>query len=238
MTPEIFNQSKNLFLLFSPGCGGNHLANMLSLHPAFEPRFESNDYEQAMILKYDSITFKGDILHEINSAEYRSPIVHFSELQNLQFSTLNKYRQKIIASERKYIFCAHVEEYFNMNHGNLTEFTNRFFILFSIPKTNNLLLTRLENNSSWYQNKNMPDYRPIQPESYELKDSIEFGISENTIFQLDSDLFYTVEGFDYLQGLLGKYFGINLPEICRDLHNTYISTQQIAVETFDKNTGL
>ncbi|MFY8211057.1 MAG: hypothetical protein ACOVLB_00090 [Candidatus Nanopelagicus sp.] len=226
MTPTLFNQSKNLFLLHTPGCGGNHLANMLSLHPEFEHRFESDDYEAEMMQRYkDNVPYG---------------VFHFGVLENLQIAELDTNRQKIIECTKKYIFCSHVEEYFYSSEyvkgpSRLEGFDNRFFILFTIPKTNELLLKRIANNSYWYTAKRAPGYIAMDAESYEIADSINCGIPENSIFQLDSDLFYTIEGFDYLQDKLTEYFGIELPEICRNLHTTYISIQELEQEMFDNN---
>lgn len=188
-----------------------------------------------MIHNYENINFNPKGIYD--PKVFQSPIAHFSELENLQFSTLNKYREKIIECKRKYIFCAHVEEYFNMTI-NLSEFRDKFFVLFSIPKNNKVLLSRIGNSTAWYQNQKEPDYKRIAPESYELVDSIDFGIPSDSIFQINSDIFYTTEGFDYLQDNLSEYFGITLPEVCRNLHSVYISTQTVAVETFDKNMAV
>lgn len=224
MTPTLFNQSKNLFLLHSPGTGGNHLANMLSLHPEFEPRFDSDDYETEMIQRYTEMT-EQSINYKINS------VFHFTELKNLQITELDANRQKIIECAKKYIFCSHVDEYFFSSDylGEITTlegFDNRFFMLFTIPKTNELLLKRIANNSYWNLYKTDPEYVALAFESYEIADSIKAGISKDSIFQLDSDLFYTDEGFDYLQDKLTEQFGIELPESCRNLHTTYIDFQK------------
>ena len=94
MSPEIFNQYKNLFLLFSPGCGGNHLANMLSLHPAFEPRFKSDDYEKEVYRKYIEY-------FDMRGRQDCIPVAHFSDLENLRVEFINKHKDTILKSTKK-----------------------------------------------------------------------------------------------------------------------------------------
>ena len=41
--------NKTLFILFAPGLGGNHVANMLSTSDEFNTRFNDNDYDDNAI---------------------------------------------------------------------------------------------------------------------------------------------------------------------------------------------
>ena len=47
-------------------------------------------------------------------------------------------------------------------------------------------------------------------------------IDPNNIFTLDTDIFYTIKGYDYLHDIIKTNLGIELPNICRKMHTQYI----------------
>ena len=75
---------RNVVILFAPGLGGNHLANMLSTSAEFESRCSVSDYLQS-----------------------RSQDAHFSPAKNLQIATLG---DKL--SSPGHIVCGHWAEYY------------------------------------------------------------------------------------------------------------------------------
>lgn len=209
MTPNDYKNVKNVFLIHPPGAGGNHLANMLSLHEDFEPRFDSNEYESEMISKYESVL---DLRH----GDFP---VHFSDLENLQDSQLKLHFNKIINSEKRYIFCAHDYEYRYADHGfpEFNTIRNRLCIVFKPPVTNKLSVERVYNgywsslNSLNLQNYNV-DYIMNIPR-----------VKTDYVMAFDTDKFFSHEGFDYAQATLFEHLGIQLPEIGRKLHSLYIN---------------
>jgi len=123
MDPTIFASVKNLFLIFPPGCGGNHLANMLSMNPVFSQRFIGIAYKNRMLLKY-----RGRFSGSPSSTE----IAHFGYLENLQIPEILKNNQRILANKTVNLWCAHHDEYFR-NDNLLVLHLNRAFCIMSYP---------------------------------------------------------------------------------------------------------
>jgi hypothetical protein len=223
MTPDIFNQSKNLFLVFSPGCGGNHVANLLSMTPDFEPRYTHDNYYENMIWNYDE--FFGPGPQDPNGCT-----AHFSDLENLQVKQLTEFESKIINSKKPYIFCSHAVEYIIGNNEKLIQpFTDKIICLFSKPSGSNKLVNNRMYNNAWYEGErdeftflDIPVYKLYEVENF----SRYSGVNKDKIFSLNTDLFYSIEGYDYLYETMKTNLGVELPEVCRKMHIQYINYAQ------------
>jgi len=224
MTPDIFKQSKNLFLVFPPGCGGNHVANMLSMHPDFEPRYTHDNYYEKMIWNYDNFFGSGP---EDNGG----CTAHFCDLENLQKKEIAMFQEKIINSKKPYIFCSHSVEYIQAVQTKLIEpFTDRTICLFSKPTGDNKIVNARMRKGPWHNGE--PDgarFLTTLVERLYEKDIFSTYIvkgDKDKIFTVDTDLFYTIEGYDYLFEVFKTNLGVELPEICRKMHTQYINYAQ------------
>ena len=106
----------NIFVIFAPGTGGNHLANLLSLDSRYAKRFDLEDYDLAT--------------NNNNDAHYA--VLHGGpENLNLHHSWMDFDRIK----NQKNVFCGHVLEYLQLkNTTNLLEqLPNKAFITIQVP---------------------------------------------------------------------------------------------------------
>lgn len=220
MTPDIFKQSKNLFLIFPPGCGGNHVANLLSMTPEFEPRYTHDNYYENMIRNYDEFFGTGP-------QDKIGCTAHFaSDLENLQKKELNEFESKVVKTEKPYIFCSHAIEFLYTNMDDtLKPYERKIFCLFSVPSGSNGLIRSRAINGPWREGElNTGSYKDIPiPLLYEKETFIsESKIDPNAIFTIDTDQYYSIEGYDYLCETLKTNLGVELPEVCRKMHTQYI----------------
>lgn len=226
MSPELFKQSKNLFLVFPPGCGGNHVANMLSMNPAFEPRYTHDNYYESMVYQYEKFFADGP-------QESAGCTAHFSDLENLQKEELAEYTQKILNSERPYIFCSHAIEYLvGVTTKAINPFTDRIICLFTKPTGSNKLVNYRMRNRPWYHGE--PDDQPylttMASKLYTIDTFSKFSdIDKDKMFIIDTDRFYSIDGYDYICEIFKTNLGIELPEVCRTMHTQYI---QYAIALF------
>ena len=224
MTPDIFKQSKNLFLIFPPGCGGNHVANLLSMNPDFESRYTHDNYYEDMKNKYQKLFGYGP------EADIGGP-AHFSDLQNLQMKQLIKFESKIVNSKKPYIFCSHAVEYIIENsQKNLNPYKQRIFCLFSKPTGSNKLVNDRMRNGVWYNGEQDEMHYMGTPVHLLYKKEIfasKANINSDNIFTIDTDLYYSIEGYDYLHETIKTNLGIELSEVCRQLHTQYIKYTQL-----------
>lgn len=100
---------RNIFVLFAPGTGGNHISNLLSTAKGFEPRATVADYES----------------HADRNA-------HVSGIKNLDPQDIAK-----IDAGKNNVLCGHWGEYYWLSlNGDLSRFTDRQLVLVSLPKIN------------------------------------------------------------------------------------------------------
>lgn len=96
---------KNIFVLFSPGTGGNHLANLLSTDIRFAERSKVQDY----------------LAHVKNNA-------HTSNIQNLNLLDI------ALLSSSNNVLCGHFGEYHWLSlSGLLKKFTGRQIFILEVP---------------------------------------------------------------------------------------------------------
>ena len=223
MTPDIFKQSKNLFLVFPPGCGGNHVANMLSMTPDFEPRYTHDNYYESMIYNYDEFFGFGP-------QDSCGCTAHFSDLENLQIKHLIEFQKKIINSKNHYVFCSHAVEYIMRNRENSIElFTDKIICLFSKPTGSNKLVNDRMRNGTWY-NAERDEHTFLTTmisKFYEIEKFCMYSrVEKDKIFSIDTDLFYSINGYNYLYETMKTNLGVQLPEVCRKMHTQYINYAQ------------
>ena len=97
---------KNIFVLFSPGTGGNHLANLLSTDKRFTTRCTVEDY-----LGHTSIN------------------AHTSQIKNLSLSDIN------IVADNNNVLCGHFGEYhWLFLSGLIKKFNNRQIFIIQVPE--------------------------------------------------------------------------------------------------------
>ena len=217
MSSITLQQPKNMFLIFPPGCGGNHLANLLSMHPHFAPRYTYAEYYRNMQDKYKTYF---DIFDSLTKTE----VAHYCDLQNLQPKVLKTLTSKILSQDKPYIFCSHASEYILCEKPLLTPFTDKIFCLFSYPTGVNELVYNRMTTGIWAKGESSISYDKIKinllyrKEIFAKKNKID----PNNIFTLDTDIFYTIKGYDYLHDIIKTNLGIELPNICRKMHTQYI----------------
>jgi hypothetical protein len=223
MTLEKFASAKHLFLIFPGGCGGNHLANMLSMDPIFAPRYKINPNRYASNMIKDYFTrFSPSTLHHGHA------VAHFSALENLQPRLLEKETQHILDSKGIYIFCSHAYEFIIRERANqLVSFNDRIFCLWSVPTGKNKLVKSRMDNGPWRKGEDVNQIVDGGTKIEDLYDPKTFckvnSISMDQVVLLDTDIFYSIEGYDYLHDLIYENFRITLNPFCRELHTLYIN---------------
>lgn len=208
---------KNLFVIYPPACGGNHIANLISLHPTFNPKYVwENDYEESMYFNYISM-HAGRKDHSHNSLN-----VHFDINQKHinDYPSDDIWLEQILSNDKKNVFTGHYTNFHNLFSNNLLDkFAPYFGIILSEPEVGSIPFKRNQNNnfneSSPYKDYNLPSRFP--PSSITDFKAVDF-ITENNGFLLKSEELFTLEGFKLLNQKLLENLGFSLDTKHEILH--------------------
>lgn len=108
-------EKENLFIIFPPGSGGNHMANLIGLTDRFIRETDYNKYQELSNVPADNILKPA----------------HYSPLKNLDFKDISEHFDMLIA--RSNVFCSHLGEY--LFYKDLyRKFPNRKYLIFTLPK--------------------------------------------------------------------------------------------------------
>jgi hypothetical protein len=110
--------TENLFVIFAPGLGGNHLSNLLSLTERFNRNVDFS--------KYNNL---------IDHA-------HFSKIPNLKIKTIGDHLDELLTVNN--VLCGHVGEYHWLKQSGIAEqFKNKKFLIVSLPSKDTLAYSRM-----------------------------------------------------------------------------------------------
>ena len=119
--------TSNIFIVYAPGLGGNHLANVLSLTDHYTPRCSIQDYDNIL----DGTT-------------------HFGNAKNIEF---DKFKSQIdMVKNQNNVFCGHLYQYHSLTNTNLLKnnFPNRIYLVIQFPIPGSIAYTRMLNwNLNW-----------------------------------------------------------------------------------------
>ena len=208
--------TKRIYLVFPPGCGGNHLANMIALDDGVEDRFV-NVVEMEKHYLADTIS-----KHPINSP------TTFKGFQNL-----NNVDVDIVTNATKtQILCCHAYELARTSRLLEELLDNSVFILFSYPVKGSFVEHK-HRSGPWVHGEN-PDTQTFiidDPIQLEIKDAYQKdnfvkewlvprrkAIDPDIVFEFDTEGFHGEFGFEYATAYIEHLFGIVLSKDAERMH--------------------
>lgn len=211
---------KNLFIVFPGGCGGNHLANLISLNNKFTPRFKSNNYHQELLNHYKENCSKS--LINSTGELYESPHgikAHFAEYNNLDQLKNNATFNELINSKTINILIGHEHDFqeLEFNGRTISKIPDPFYIIMSYPKFNSLAYNRIQ------LYKFTPDPKkytfPFRVSYDELETEWPVADDSNGMF-LETEKFIAENGCDYIKDKLLK-INIELHDLAYEIHKIW-----------------
>lgn len=222
---------KNLFILYPGGCGGNHLANLISTDSKFTPRYSSSNYNEYLLKQYQSKHnehYFGPINNptSIGTDEVKGLIFHFSEYNNLDQLKDEEQVKILLKNDTINIFNGHEHCYaeIDIDYKNLSRMPDAFWIMISYPKENTVPYNRI-NLYGFTPNKERYTF-PFYPSW----NSIE--VNHNNGLILESELIFTEYGSQYIRESL-KPLDIDLPPIADTLHEMWYNKIKEVLVLYD-----
>jgi hypothetical protein len=218
---------KNLFILYPGGCGGNHLANLISTNSKFTPRFKSDNYLEDLYADYKSKVdeiYYGPKTNHLDSI--KGLLFHFAEYNNLDQLKDEEQVKILLENDTINIFNGHEHCYaeIDIDYKNLSRIPDAFWIMISYPKENTVPYNRI-NLYGFTPNKE----RYMFP-FYPSWNSIE--VNHNNGLILESELIFTEYGSQYIRESL-KPLDIELPPIADTLHSMWYNKIKEVLVLYD-----
>lgn len=232
MSIRQLNTDSILILVFPPGCGGNHLSNLLSLSNFFQKQFVSNNYFVDLQEKYNIGKIKGN--H------------HFGILENLRNVNWKETHAYFSKNNGVPVICCHAVEYYNFLNNHLSEITfdgysNKNILLFSFPKENSIAYKRFFNlrHGEGVDVTNLKlvfsldEYKILYSKNnFDSNLSLKFPqLLQNgyksqleNIVEFDTESFVSENGFKYIKEFFKIVYNIDLPNEIETLHRQWYQT--------------
>lgn len=204
------NSVKNLFILHPGGTGGNHLANLISLIPNFEPRLDQfeGDYQQTFLKLYERFV---DIeLLPKDKSQVHGMKAHFSAKHGLSGLDDNTYRQKLLSNKKINILTGH---WHCFDTTELSDFTDHAWIIMSFPKKDSLAYNRILIYNF------LPQKTFLYNSPYLFNHPV---INNDNSVKFDTDRFFEDNGAEYLRQILKNNFALELPDVADRMHSNWI----------------
>lgn len=221
---------KHLCILYPGGGGGNHLSNMLSVHPNFEPLINTtNDYYEHLLRRYNLEKIKT----KLNKNRWFNVHIRDSNpLEELRNNTAT-HLSKLENSSKKNIIFGHWASFqLNLINHKFVDINDCVWAIVTWPKKDSMPDLRIEKHQMY----------PQQPEKYQLPLDVEMDTNDPDSFVLLADNsngftieieeFFTENGWDYLNDRLQTNLGITLPANTKNLHDFWI--REVQADVFDK----
>jgi hypothetical protein len=221
--------TKRIYLVFPPGCGGNHLANMIALDDGVEDRFVNVDEMERHYSHFPPSLTMHPIMHPLSKK------ITFKGYQNLR----NVDVDAVKSATKTQILCCHAGEIAHSfktdKFGFLPEelLDDSVFILFSYPIEGSFVHHR-HKSGPWVHGED-PDTQtfiiddPIQLDikyGYQkdnfVKAWLNFpcrkAIDPDVVFEFDTEGFHGEFGFEYATAYIDHLFGIVLSKDAERMH--------------------
>lgn len=207
---------KHLCVMFPGAAGGNHISNLISTVDGFEKLFDSDNYIEDMIFKYEYIYNKYIGQRTRNKVfAIHGTKVHFTNYNNLDHLKIAEEKEQLLKNSKKNILMGHAHCFFDAIVTDIfVDPADCRWLLMSVPSETSLAGKRAIQG----------EFGILRKEHYRLPTYIgPFKLSETDGFNIDTDLFVSESGWEYLNEQLVDNLGIELDSKTKRMHDLWVA---------------
>ena len=189
--------NETLFIVFAPGLGGNHLANLIALGDRFKREVDYNKYHQ-----------------KANDA-------HFAKMANLQLlyagsNISNQDLENILNTTN--IFCGHIGEYlWFMQSSYYQKFKNKKILIVDVPDIGTFAYKRFISYNK------LNDYFYHEQKTLYTRLNLSILFKETNLFNINSTLIFDENSTELIR-FLEQEFNMNIDKpMASDIHKNWIN---------------
>lgn len=227
---------KNLLIVYPGGCGGNHMANLISTNTKFTQLFPSENYLNYLLLEYKKI--QSQIIKGPGNApilgkrEVHGIKMHFSAHHHLSQLKNKEQFNKLVSNETINILLGHEHCYNEVecqDYGKqVSRLPDSFWLVMSYPKENTIAFNRIK----LYQFSPRPE-RYTYPFFVDNNRSTDYAYADDkNSLLIETEKFVDISGSEYLRERL-KSIDIELPEFADTLHKIWINKLKEVLSLYD-----
>lgn len=208
--------SRNLFIVFPGGCGGNHIANILSLLPEFSKRFTTSaNYQETMLKMYlekNLINSRYKTAHIYSELSTGKNVVGVPDIK-IQLLKNKEQDDNLIK-----IFLGH--HHLLYNWGQLEElYDNSFFLTMTYPKIDSVPGKRSSSlGMDWDWSSNSYSFEGLNKPPLGSNLNYSLNIPKSNYLEINTELFWKEDGCDYLE----KTLNLALPQSAKTMHKLWL----------------
>ena len=185
---------ENLFVIFAPGLGGNHLANLLALTDRFQR----------------SVDFEGYSTDETTA--------HFCDIVNLRVTSIEANLDKLVNQSN--VLCGHIGEYLWFKDMPWSsKFLNKKFLIVSVPEKNTLAFSRFIKYIPAVDN----EYFYQEQKTLYTQNVLEKLLEETDFFQIRAEQIFDRDIESLIEFLEQQFSSTIKKQLALDIHSAWMS---------------
>lgn len=216
---------KNLFIVYPGGCGGNHLANIISTNSKFTPLFDSENYHNDLLVKYK------EVFQTVPTKGYQhtgTPHVHHFKSHFSKHTNLEQLHDELMFNQ----LCENKTVNILMGHEHcfeqaevklrlISKVPDPFWLVLNFPKIDSIPYNRIK----LYGLTPRPERYTFPFNCTMYKGNVYASSNLENSILIETEELFTDYGVDYVREKLYK-LDIEIPSIADELHKLWFNKLQ------------
>jgi len=203
---------RNFYVVYGIMYGGRHLTQLLKMCPEFRAHPQSDDYIKTIVDLY---------INRRPTWESNTPVAHVYDNPLLSHAYQVTTKADILSSNHVNLWHGHFNSYQAALEQHMIEDWGPYYgIIITDPKNSKSLISKRLNDFNTLEGKDRPPYKLPYHVEYANQ---HFHLDDTNALEIDSDIFFTEDGCNYVANLIRTRYELVLPPEAQIIHNIWIA---------------